>query len=156
MTLGFRERDCLLRSVRNLVADVCSEYLDSLDTTQQIVFAVQELLENLVKYSEFGVAELDFELCVLDGQPMVRIGTLNRSSASHICEARRVLDRTISASDPLELFQALVATSGERKGSGLGLVRLRAEAALSLSYVVDDDRLRIEASRRVQPRRMGD
>lgn len=154
MTLGFRNRDCLMRSVRNLVVDVCSEFLDSLDTTQQLVVAVQELLENLVKYSEYGAAELDFELCLLDGQPTVRIGTSNRASERHLSEARCMLDRTISASDPLELFHALVATSGERKGSGLGLVRLRAESGLALSYVVDADRLRIEASRRVQPRRM--
>ncbi|HTV22662.1 MAG TPA: hypothetical protein VMG12_28430 [Polyangiaceae bacterium] len=156
MTLGFKNRDYLLRSVRNLVVDVCSEYLDSFDTTQQLVVAVQELLENLVKYSESGVAELDFELGVFDGQPSVRIGTLNRASAVHLTEAKRMLERTIAAPDPLELFQALVATSGERKGSGLGLVRLRAEAGLALSYAVENGRLRIEARRRVQPRQVGD
>jgi len=156
MTLGFKDRDYLLRSVRNLVVDVCREYLDSLDTTQQLVVAVQELLENLVKYSESGSAELDFELCLLDGEPTVRIGTMNRASALHLTEATRMLERTISAPDPSELFHALVAASGERKGSGLGLARLRAEAGLALSYAVENDRLRIEARRHVQPRRMGD
>lgn len=156
MTLGFRNRDYLLRTVRNLVVDVCSEYLDSFDTTQQLVVAVQELLENLVKYSESGSAELDFELGVVDGQPTAKIGTMNRASAAHLSEAKRMLERTIAAPDPLELFQALLATSGERKGSGLGLVRLRAEAGLALSFAVEHDRLRIEARRRVQPRQVGD
>jgi hypothetical protein len=152
--LGLEDRDALLRSVRSLVVDVCSEYLDSFDTTQQLVLAVQELLENLVKYSESGVSELDFELGLLDGEPTARIGTLNRASEPHLSEAKRVLERTIAAPDPGELFQALVASSGEREGSGLGLVRLRAESGLALSYAVEKDRLRIEGSRRVQPRRV--
>jgi hypothetical protein len=153
--LGLEERDSLLRSVRSLIVDVCSEYLESYDTTQQLVVAVQELLENLVKYSDSGVSELDFELCLLDGEPTVRIGTLNHASEPHLSEATRMLERTISAPDPGELFQALVASSGERKGSGLGLVRLRAESGLALSYAVENDQLRIEGSRRVQPRRGG-
>jgi hypothetical protein len=153
--LGLEDRDSLLRSVRSIIVDVCSEYLDSYDTTQQLVVAVQELLENLVKYSDSGVSELDFELCLLDGEPTVRIGTLNRASEPHLSEAKRMLERTIAAPDPGELFQALVASSGERKGSGLGLVRLRAESGLALSYAVENDRLRIEGSRRVQPRRVG-
>jgi hypothetical protein len=152
LTLGFKDRDDVLRTVRNLIVDVCSEYLDSFDTTQQLVVAVQELLENLVKYAEFGTAELDFELGVVDGQPSARIGTSNRASEAHLSEAKRLLERTIAAPDPLELFEALLATSGERKGSQLGLVRLRAESGLALSYVVENDRLRIEARRRVQPR----
>lgn len=155
MTLGFKNRGRLLPSVRNLVVDVCSEYIESFDTTHQLVTAVQELLENLVKYSELGAAALDFELLVVDGQPTVRIGTMNRASAAHLSEAQQILERVISAPDPLELFQSLVSSSGDRKGSGLGLVRLRAEAGLELSYTVSDDRLEIEARRTVQPRRDG-
>jgi hypothetical protein len=152
MTLGFKNRGRLLPSVRNLVVDVCSEYIESFDTTQQLVTAVQELLENLVKYSELGAAALEFELLVLDGQPTVRIGTINRASAAHLSQARQILEQVIAAPDPLELFQSLVSSSGERKGSGLGLVRLRAEAGLALSYSVSNDRLQIEARRAVQPR----
>jgi hypothetical protein len=152
MNLGFKDRGRLLPSVRNLVFDVCREYIDSCDTISQLVTAVQELLENLVKYSEAGAAALDFELLLLDGQPSVRIGTVNRASDAHLCEAERILERIVSTADPLELFHSLVASSGERKGSGLGLVRLRAEAGLALSYMVQHGRLSIEARRTVQPR----
>jgi hypothetical protein len=155
MTLGFRNRGRLLPSVRNLVVDVCSEYIDSFEMTHQLVTAVQELLENLVKYSERGAAALAFELLVLDGQPTVRIGTTNRASAAHLLEAQQILERIISAPDPLQLFQSLVSSSGDRKGSGLGLVRLRAEAGLVLSYSVNDDRLEIDARRSVEPRQEG-
>jgi hypothetical protein len=152
MNLGFRDRGRLLSSVRNLVFDVCREYIDSRDTISQLVTAVQELLENLIKYSEAGAAALDFELFVLDGQPAVRIATVNNASAAHLSEAEQILARIVAAADPLELFQSLVASSGERKGSGLGLVRLRAEAGLALSYAVQHGRLSIEARRTVQAR----
>jgi hypothetical protein len=153
MNLGFKNRGRLLSSVRNLVVDVCSEYIESHDTISQLVTAVQELLENLVKYSDADDATLDFELLLLDGQPTVRIGTQNHASAADLSEAQHTLERIITAADPLELFQSLLATSGERKGSGLGLVRLRAEAGLALSYAVQQGRLSIEAKRTVQPRR---
>jgi hypothetical protein len=152
MNLGFKNRGRLLHSVRNLVVDVCREYIESYDTIEQLVTAVQELLENLVKYSDTGTAALDFELLLVEGQPTVRIGTQNQATATHLSEAQQMLDRIISAPDPLELYQSLVASSGERKGSGLGLVRLRAEAGLVLTYAVQQDRLSIDARRTVQPR----
>ena len=153
MNLGFAGRGRLLPGVRNLVVDMCTEYLASGDTTQQLVTAVQELLENLVKYSEAGAAAaIDFELLLLGGQPIARIGTQNRASRTHLAEARTMLDRIIAAPDPEALFQSLIDSSGERKGSGLGLVRLRAEAGLVLSYEVERSTLSIEARRAVQAR----
>jgi hypothetical protein len=153
MNLGFNGRGRLLPSVRKMVVDMCNEYLESCDTTQQLVNAVQELLENLVKYSEPGAAAgIDFELLLLEGQPVARIGTRNRASRTHLADACHMLDRIISAPDPEALFQSLIDSSGERKGSGLGLVRLRAEAGLALSYEVDQSTLSIEARRSVRAR----
>lgn len=153
MNLGFAGRARLLPSVRNLVVDMCTEYLASGDMTQQLVTAVQELLENLVKYSEAGAAAtIDFELLLLEGQPIARIGTRNSASRAHLAEARAMLDRIIAAPDPELLFQSLIDSSGERKGSGLGLARLRAEAGLVLSYEVERSVLSIEARRVVQAR----
>ena len=63
-----------------------------------------------------------------------------------------MLDRIIAAAEPVELMHALVASSGDREGSRLGLARLRAEVGLELSYQVEDDRLSIEALGAVQPR----
>ena len=152
MNLGFKDRGRLLPSVRSLVAELCSEHLDSNERTQQLVLAVQELVENLVKYSDGGRSALDFELLELDGQPCARIRTSNRASAAHLGEARAMLDRIIAAPEPVALMDTLVASSGEREGSRLGLARLRAEVGLELTYGVEDDRLSIEARCAVQPR----
>jgi hypothetical protein len=152
MRLGFKNRARLMPSVRSLVVDVCREYIESNEIISQLVTATQELLENLVKYSEAGLAGLQFELLMQNGQPTARIVTTNRASAAHLAEATRMLDRIVSAAEPHELFQSLVASSGERNGSGLGLVRLRADTGLVLSYSVQQAELRIEAWRSVPPR----
>jgi hypothetical protein len=152
MQLGFKGRGHLLAGVRQLIIDVCSEYLGSEDLTQQLVTAVQELLENLVKYSESEASSLEFELRAIDGQPTARIHTRNQASEAHLREAQRVLEGIITAADPVALYQAMVSASGDRAGSGLGLARLRAEVGFNLSYAVQPGCLSIEARRRVEPR----
>jgi len=152
LNLGFKDRGRLLPSVRNLVVELCSECLDSNERAQQLVLAVQELVENLVKYSDGGRSALDFELLQLDGQPCARIRTSNRASATRLGDASAMLDRIIAAPEPVALMHALVAASGDREGSRLGLARLRAEVGLELRYGVEGDRLEIEARCAVQPR----
>jgi hypothetical protein len=152
LNLEFKGRGRLLPGVRHLIIDVCSEYLECEDVTQQLVTAVQELVENLIKYSEAGASLLDFELRSVEGQPTVRIRTQNRASARNLAAAGVILERIIGAQDPVSLYQAMVAASGDREGSGLGLARLRAEVGLTLSYAAQTDRLSIEASRSVVPR----
>lgn len=152
MSLGFKERRRLLPGVRQLVVELCSEYLDSGETAQQLVLAVQELLENLVKYSDPSPSLLEFELLLVDGQPCARIATENHAPDAHLRQARDMLDRIIAAQEPVHLMHSLVAASGEREGSQLGLVRLRAESSLELTYGVREGRLRIEARCPVQPR----
>jgi hypothetical protein len=155
MDLRFKGRGRLLPGVRHLIVEVCSEYLGSEDVTQQLVTAVQELLENLVKYSEQEPSVLEFELRAIDGQPTARIHTHNRASERHLREAQRVLEGIVSAPDPVALYQAMVCASGDREGSGLGLARLRAEVGFSLSYAVQRGWLSIEARRSVEPRSVG-
>jgi hypothetical protein len=153
MSLGFKGRGRLLAGARHLIVDVCNEFLACDDMTQQLLTAVQELLENLVKYSEPGASVIAFELRSIDGQPTARIHTQNRASARNLAVACELLERIIAAPDPAALYQAMVSASGEREGSGLGLARLRAEVGLSLSYAVEKDSLSIDASRSVEPRR---
>ena len=47
MNLGFKDRGRLMPSVRSLVDELCRQCLDSNERTQELVLAVQELVENL-------------------------------------------------------------------------------------------------------------
>jgi len=155
MDLGFRNRARWLPPTRNLVVDVCSEYLESAATTEQIMTAVQELLENLVKYSVGSRATFSFELLVVEGQPTARIATRNAALPAQLDGAVQVLSSVVAAADPVGLFEEMVAQSGERNGSGLGLARLRAEAGLLLAYGVEGNQLAILATRPVEARSDG-
>jgi hypothetical protein len=152
MRLGFRGRPRLLQGARRLLMDLCTEYLEPTEPTHLLLTAAQELLENVVKYSSDDGSTLDFALAITEGRPMATIGTRNAASALHLEEAERLLHRIVSAPDPCQLYDSMLATSGDRPGSGLGLVRIRAEAGLLLSYSIQEGHLNIVASGTVQPR----
>lgn len=129
---------------------MCSQYLATSDTTAQIIMVAQELLENLVKYSREGRSCIDFELYLDDDQPSCRITTRNNAELCHVAEVQGLIARVSNSDDPRALYDAMVASSGEREGSGLGLVRIRAEAGLFLSQSVQGSNLYIVASGPVQ------
>jgi hypothetical protein len=105
----------------------------------------------LVKYSK-GESSLSFDLCLVQDQPVARICTQNNASAEHLQEIAELFSRIGSASDANSLYDEMVAASGDREGSRLGLIRLRAEAGLALSCSVDNERVSIAATGPVQPK----
>ena len=116
-----------------------------------LVMAVQELAENLVKYSQ-GEASLSFELGLVQDQAVASICTLNSASPEHLREATEIFSRICSAADANSLYDKMLAASGEREGSRLGLIRIRAEAGLVLSCTADRERLSIAATGPVEPK----
>lgn len=153
MKLAFRGRARFVLSARNLIADVCAEYLEPSENTSHVIMAANELLENIVKYSSECLGSVEFDLSVKDGQPTVRMLTQNVASDPHLVEAESLLNRIIATPDPVHYYDEMIAASGERIGSGLGLIRIRAEAGLNLTFHIQADVLNIEATGLVQPRR---
>ena len=151
--LAFRDRTRFILSARHLIADVCAEYLEPSESTSHVLMAINELLENIVKYSSDCRGSVEFDLAVDDQQPSVRMRTQNVAEPSHLAEVQRLLSQVIAAPDPLRYYDEMIALSGERSGSGLGLVRIRAEAGLNLDFRIQADVLGIEASGPVLPRR---
>jgi hypothetical protein len=152
MVLALRDRSRFLSSIRNLIHDVCTEQLEACENTSQLQMAVNELLENIVKYSSNGRSIIEFELALVQQQPTVRVCTQNAAEPRYMAEVQKLLDEVNAAADPMRFYETLVAASGERSGSGLGLVRIRAEAGLSLQYVVIGEQLRLEATGPVAPK----
>jgi hypothetical protein len=146
----FRGRGQLLGGVRTLVGELCSNALEQAEQGSLLTMAVQELVENLVKYSDGADDSISFELCILHGQTAARISTHNRATEEHLSEAIAILSRIVSAADASSLYDEMLAASGEREGSRLGLIRVRAEAGLALSYTVDSNRLSVVATGPVQ------
>jgi hypothetical protein len=117
-----------------------------------LVIAVQELVENLVKYSSGGDDSLVFELGLVLDQPRVTIETRNFAAAADLREATEIVSRIVGALDASSLYDEMVAASGERAGSRLGLIRVRAEGGLVLSSTVDSGRLVLTATGPVSAR----
>ena len=151
---NFRERWGLVSSARQVIAELCDVYLTPNDRSAALVMAAQELLENLAKYSLDGSACFEFELRLREGVPEACISTRNLAPVEHLLHAEELLERIVSSTAPVALYDAWLATSGEREGSRLGLIRLRAEAGFTLSYALDDSRgLEVVVTGQVDPRR---
>jgi hypothetical protein len=153
LVTGFAGRFALVSSSRQVIAELCAAYLEPTDRTAALVMATQELLENLAKYSLAGDASFEFSLRREGGSPMARIRTYNAASGEHLAQASELLESISRSTEPVALYDDWVAKSGERDGSRLGLIRLRAEAGLSLCHAIEADRLKIEAFGSVDPRR---
>src|SRR5688572_5992353 len=106
LDVPFRHQSRWVTHTRKLIDEVCSEYLECPDTTQRLVTAAQELLENLVKYSSGDRARFRFELTLLDGQPSACIQTYNHAAAEQLEDARELLSRIVGAADPRALYEA--------------------------------------------------
>ncbi|HET9960071.1 MAG TPA: hypothetical protein VFQ61_36515 [Polyangiaceae bacterium] len=139
-----RDRAGFVTQARQRVVGLCTKYLQPSETTAQLIMTAQELLENVAKYSSGSGARFDFELRDECGRPTVRMRTENPASPQHLHKAIEMLDEIIAERDPQGLYDRWVAQSGEREGSGLGLIRIRAEAGLTLSYTNEADKLCLE------------
>ena len=112
----------------------------------------QELLENLVKYSAPPRASFEFELAAPDGRARARLVTRNIAANEHLEPASALLSRIVHAEDPSALYDELVAASDPLGFSRLGLIRIRAEAGLELSYSVQGSCLELVVTGPVTPR----
>src|ERR1017187_3770317 len=91
--MAFRDRSRFVLSTRNLIADVCAEYLEPSENTSHIIMATNELLENIVKYSSGCLSSVEFDLSVKHEQPTVRIFTQNAASKNHLVDVESLLSR---------------------------------------------------------------
>jgi len=153
MKLAFRGRSRFVLSARNLIADVCEEFLEPSENTSHVIMTANELLENIVKYSADCRGSVEFDLAVKNEQPTVRISTQNIAASRHLVEVESLLNQIIATPDPLHYYDEMIAASGERVGSGLGLIRIRAEAKMNLNFHILTDVINIEATGLVRPKR---
>ena len=108
-----------------------------------------------MKYSVDGATDLSIGVESGEGGAQeVVIRLSNRASAGDIQELEALFAEMERYPDPYAHYQAAMERGARRHaGSGLGIVRVRAEGEMSMSNTIEGDRVRIEARTRVQPRR---
>lgn len=137
----------LATPIREFLANVYGPVLQDSRTESLLTLAAHELVENIIKYATTGRRSLTVQLDT--GKREVRIITANEATPAQITRLRAKLDRICASETPEQLYDEFIVesagspVSGE---SGLGLIRLRAEADMHLAYTVEGTRVKIEAT----------
>jgi hypothetical protein len=111
--------------------------------------AAYELMENVVKYTSVGDGEFQLELSSSDAGCRVFLQTQNRANSEHRRDLEQRMSALSAADDPVTHYDAEIAASARRPfGSGLGLVRIRAEGEMIMGCRVDGEQVvvRVEAA----------
>jgi hypothetical protein len=144
--------EALASKVREMLFSISNELLDR-DEAHSVAMTGHELLENVVKYSTVGTSSFELQIVERGAEAHVCFRTRNHTTTEHGNNARQLVQRIAAASDPVTVYDELVAGSPSRKGSCLGLARLRAEADMQVACTEEQDVISIVAEKRVALRR---
>ncbi len=136
--LDFRPNYELISIVRRFVSDFYERMLNDPDAVSRVALATHELLENAVKYSLDGATSLSITVEPSGTHNLVRVRISNQAEAKHIASIQALFDEMARYEDSLQHYQmAMERTSKQREGSGLGLLRIRAEGEMKMTHTLD-------------------
>jgi len=141
LRLGGPPSVLMIRSTRTFFDRFCAPLVGP-DASSRVGMVAHEFLENLAKYSDGGPVELGVEVIPIEDHFRVRITTVNRTP--RVSEVVRVLGDVSNSPDPAAKYVEYMHSAVARaEGSGLGLVRIRAEGGMEIRYTVSGDQITI-------------
>lgn len=129
--------------IRHFVESVCATACPDAAREEQLALAVHELVQNAVANAVTPDVELRLEVDRATGRVCVSVSNLAR--AEQIEVLREHLDRTRAHASALDGYVAAMREDPESRG-GIGLARIRYEAALELALAVDGERVTVSAA----------
>jgi hypothetical protein len=150
--LDFRPHVDLITSARKFVSDFYQRVLADPDAVSRVALATHELLENVIKYSSDGHSHLEIELAESPSGDILRIRASNRTTPERARELCALVAELEEAPDPFALYLEMMRRTAKREeGSGLGLIRIRAETEMNVRCVVQGDEVTIIVEGHVVP-----
>lgn len=144
--LSFAPSINLVSLVRQFASDFYAEQLGEGDAVSRLALATHEILENAVKYSIDGMTRIRIEYRPEEKGGQVVLQTWNRPRPEHLAVLEQNMAELSAAADPMAHYLTLIKrTSTLPVGSGLGLGRIRAEAEMSVRYVIEGEWLQVIA-----------
>jgi anti-sigma regulatory factor (Ser/Thr protein kinase) len=132
----------VIDEIRRFVATFCASACPWAEREEQLAIATHELVQNAISNAVSPDIELTVE--VDRGQERVQVSVTNDARPDQIDVLRTRLDRTQAHPDPLEAYVAAMREDPHSRG-GIGLARVRYEAALDLALEVEGERVTVRA-----------
>lgn len=143
--LQLQPRSGMVSIVRRFVEETFEKIVGDADAVFRVSLAVHELLENAAKYAVGDTTNLTVHF-ESDGAG-AHIRLTNQTTPERLARLRTFVSEIQSTDSPLVLYHSMMRRTLNVVGeSGLGLVRIRAEAGLDLALEVEGTRVTVIAS----------
>lgn len=147
--LSFEKKPELVSIVRRFVSEFYDRTLADPDATSRVALATHELLENAVKYSRDGRAQVRIEVSGHGQRVRVRIRTRNRAYPEDAAHIKRTIDEMSSMDADVYYLSLMRKNASRTDGSGLGLARIHAEAEMAMSVACRNGTITVSAETEV-------
>ena len=149
VTLSFPPRKSYVAPATDFVTCFCSEHTLDKATLSRVQLAAHELSENVVKYTADQACTVRVRTQRHDSDHRavsVSITTENAVLPEALSRVEAYLCALEAASNPDQFYDEQIAETAKRaNGSGLGLARIRSEAAMEIRHHCHEGRLSITA-----------
>jgi hypothetical protein len=129
--------------IRHFVETFCASACPEAEREEQLALAAHELVQNAIANAATPDVELKLEVDRVTERVCVSVS--NHARADQIEVLRYRLDRAQAPANALHGYVAAMREDPESRG-GIGLARIRFEAALDLALDVDGERVTIRAA----------
>jgi two-component sensor histidine kinase len=129
--------------IRRFVESFCASACPDAEREEQLGLAAHELVQNAI--ANAATPDVELRLEVDRDAERVSVAVSNRARADQIAVLRDRLEATIAHENPLEGYVAAMRADPDSRG-GIGLARIRFEAALELALDVQGERVTVRAA----------